>query len=54
MVGKAKEIRAMIKQYRQHFETVNELIEKNQNTYMVITATTNKMPKRKQFYLLTR
>ncbi|WP_458412595.1 Z-ring formation inhibitor MciZ [Schinkia sp. CFF1] len=52
MVGKAKEIRAMLTQYRQQFETVSELIEKNHNTYTVITTSTNKMPKRMQYYLL--
>lgn len=52
MVGKVKEIRAMLKEYRQHFTTVNELIEKNNNTYTFVTTSTNKMPKRTQYYLL--
>ena len=52
MVGKVKEIRAMLREYSQHFTTVNDLIEKNNNTYTYVTASTNKMPKRTQYYLL--
>lgn len=52
MVGKVKEIRAMLKEYRQHFTTVNELIEKNNHTYTIVSTSTNKMPKRAQYYLL--
>lgn len=51
MVGKAKEIQAMLREYRHHFETVSELIEKNQNTHTIITSTNN-MPRRTQYYLL--
>jgi len=53
MVGKAKEIQAMLKIYRQHFETVSELIEKNHNTYTITTTTsTNNIQKQVQYYLL--
>lgn len=51
MVGKAKEIRAMLSEYRQYFETVNELIEKNHHTYTVITSTNHK-PIRTRYYFL--
>lgn len=52
MVGKVKEIKAMLKEYRQHFTMVSELIGKNNHTYTIVSASTNKMPKRSQYYLL--
>ena len=51
MVGKAKDIRNMLHKYRQYFTTVKEFIEKNQCTFTEITPSTNKMPKRMQYYL---
>lgn len=53
MVGKAKEIQAMLKKYSQHFETVHELIVKNHHTYTIAaTTSTNNIPKQVQYYLL--